>query len=197
MEKLQEKKMSMLRYSLLFVVLFSLVAKAEELNLDSYQPLSSDVKSYSVGEPIVVIVLEATAAEASAGTGVERNTGISAGISENAKDVSVGMDIDANNEGAGRTSRKGRVSTQLSATITEVLPKGMLRIKGSQNILINGERQSINVSGLIRTSDISKGNSIFSYQIANVELEISGDGDISKAQKQNIFYRFLNWLGVV
>ncbi len=189
--------MSMLKYSFIFYALFAWFVCADEINLDSYQPLASDVKSYSVGEPIVVIVLAVTAAEASAGTGVEKNTGISAGVNENGRDLSAGMDIDANNEGSGRTSRKGRVSTQLSASITEVLPNGMLRIKGSQNILINGERQSINVTGLIRASDVSKSNSIFSYQIANAELEISGDGDISKAQKQNIFYRFLNWLGVV
>lgn len=189
--------MCMLKYSLVFVALLSSALRADEVNLDAYQPLVSDVKSYSVGEPIVVIVLEVTAAEASAGTGVEKNTGISAGVSENGKELSAGMDIDSNNEGSGRTSRKGRVSTQLSATITEILPNGMLRIKGSQNIHINGEKQSINVAGLIRTSDISKSNSIFSYQIASAELEISGDGDLSKAQKQNVFYRFLNWLGVL
>lgn len=184
-------------FSVVWIASFTPVAFADEVNLDTYQPLVSDVKSYAVGEPIVVIVVESTVAEASAGTGVEKNTGISGGINHNNRNESVGLNIDANDEGAGKTSRKGRVATQLSAVITEIQPNGMLRILGSQDIAINGEQQRVLVKGLIRASDISKNNTIFSYQLANVELEISGEGDISKAQKQNIFYRIFNWLGIL
>jgi flagellar L-ring protein precursor FlgH len=108
-----------------------------------------------------------------------------------------GLSIDANDEGNGKTSRKGKVSTQLSATVIEILPEGMLRINGAQTITINGEKQSITVTGLIRAKDVSKNNTIFSYQISEAKLEISGIGDISRAQKQNVFYRFFNWLGVL
>lgn len=176
---------------------FAPVCFGQEINLDSYRPLVGDVKSYRVGEPVIVIVVEATTAEASAGTGVEKNTGINAKINENTKNLSAGMNIDSNNEGGGRTSRRGKVTTQLSATILEVLPEGMLKISGTQDITINGEKQKILVSGLIRPSDISKNNSVFSYQIASVELEIVGDGDVSESQKQNILYRFFNWMGIL
>lgn len=180
-------------------MLLSSIAFAEDVNLDTYQPLVSDVKSYVVGEPVVVIVVEATLAEASAGTGVETNRGISATVGGNdgSKFQSAGMDIDSNSEGAGKTSRKGRVTTQISVTIDEVLENGMLKIKGKQDITINGEIQRITLSGLVRASDISKNNSIYSSQIANVKLEIDGDGKISNAQKQNIIYRLMNWLGLL
>jgi flagellar L-ring protein FlgH len=184
-------------FSVLWVGWLAPLSFAEDVNLDTYQPLVSDVKSYAVGEPIVVIVVESTVAEASAGTGVEKNTGIAAGISKNGRGESVGMKVDANDEGSGRTSRKGKVTTQLSATIIEILENGMLKIKGSQDITINGEQQKVLVNGLIRASDISKDNTVFSYQLANVQLEISGEGDISEAQKQNIFYRFFSWIGVL
>jgi flagellar L-ring protein FlgH len=183
--------------SILWVVGQVSPSRGEEINLDTYQPLVSDVKSYAVGEPIVVIVVESTVAEASAGTGVNKNTGIAAGISKNGRNESVGMDVDATDEGSGKTSRKGKVTTQLSATIIEILDNGMLKIKGSQDITVNGEQQKVLVRGLIRASDISKDNTVFSYQLANVELEISGEGDISRSQKQNIFYRLFSWLGVL
>lgn len=169
----------------------------QDVDLDSYKPLVGDIKSYKVGEPVIVIVVEATTAEASAGTGVEKSTGINAKLNENTKNLSAGMNIDSNSDGGGKTSRRGKVTTQLSATILEVLPQGMLKINGTQDLTINGEKQKIMVSGVIRASDISKSNSIFSYQIANVELEIVGDGDVSKSQKQNIIYRFFNWVGIL
>lgn len=177
------------------VSLLSLNALA--VDLDRYQPLVSDTKSYSVGEPVIVYVVETTTAEASAGTGVEKNTDISARANNTSQKVNAGLGIDGSTEGSGKTSRKGKVATQLSATVIEVLDDGMLRIKGTQEITINGEKQSITVTGLIRTKDISKNNSIFSYQISEAKLEISGDGDLTRSQKQNIFYRFFNWLGVL
>lgn len=182
------------------IVLTSLLAasvSAQQVDLDKYQPLVSDAKPYSVGEPIVVLVIETTTAEASAGTGVERNTGIAANASNDTQAVSAALGIDSNSDGAGKTSRKGKVATQLSASIIEVLPYGMLKIKGSQDITINGEKQTVVVSGLIRVKDISKNNSVFSYQIADAVLEISGDGDLNRAQRQNIFYRFFTWIGLL
>jgi len=184
-------------FSIAYIAFFTSWVFGDDVDLENYQPLVSDVKSHTLGEPIVVIVVESTIAEASAGTGVEKNTGISGSINHNNRNESVGLDIDANDEGAGKTSRKGRVATQLSARITEIHPGGMLKIVGSQDITINGEQQRVLVTGLIRASDISKSNTIFSYQLANVELEISGEGDISKAQKQNIFFRIFNWLGIL
>jgi flagellar L-ring protein precursor FlgH len=170
---------------------------AADINLDHYQPLVSDVKAYNIGEPIVVIVLESTTAEASAGTGVERNTSIAAGVADSSNSPSVGLGIDASDDGSGKTARRGKVATQLSAIITEVIPGGMLRVEGVQNIKINGEQQYVKIKGLVRQSDVSKGNTIYSYQLANVELEIAGDGAISSAQKKSIVFRILNWLGVL
>lgn len=187
----------MSKFSAALLFFFSLLAQAQDVDLDNYQSLVSDVKSYSVGEPVIVIVVESTNAEATAGTGVERNTGVSAGASDGHNDQSVGLNIDANSEGEGKTSRRGKVTTQLSATIIETLPNAMLKIKGIQDLTINGEKQRVVVSGVIRASDISKNNSVFSYQIANVELEVAGNGSISEAQKQNIIFKFFNWLGVI
>lgn len=181
----------------LLIVFLPLCLHAEEEALDAYQPLYSDTKPYTVGEPIVVLVVEATTAEASAGTGVERNTGIAAKASNDTAKASVGLGIDANSDGAGKTSRKGKVATQLSASITEVLPQGMLKIKGAQDITVNGEKQRVSVSGVIRVKDISKNNSVFSYQISDAVLEIAGDGSLNRAQKQNIFFRFFNWVGIL
>lgn len=187
----------MLKFNFIFLLWLSVAVNAQDIDLDNYQSLASDVKSYSLGEPVVVIVVESTTAEAVAGTGVEKNTGISAGVNNSTREKKVGMSVDANNQGEGKTSRRGRMSTQLSATIVEILPNSMLKIEGIQDLTINGEKQRIIVSGTIRASDISKNNSIFSYQIANVELEVTGDGSISEAQKQNIIFRFFNWLGVL
>lgn len=172
-------------------------ALAQQVNLDHYQPLTSDLKSYNVGEPIVVLVVETTSAEASAGTGTEKSTGILATANNTTKSVNAGLGIDANSDGSGKTSRKGSVTTQLSAKVVDVLSQDMVRIAGVQEIIINGEKQKITVTGSIRVKDISKNNTVFSYQISDAVIEIAGDGNLSKVQKQNIISRFLNWIGLL
>jgi flagellar L-ring protein FlgH len=180
-----------------FISLFMFSVYLYAADIDKYQPLVSDAKSYSAGASIVIFVVEAATAEASAGTGVGRKTDIGVKAHNTSNAIDAGIGVDGSDGGNGKTSRKGKVTTQLSATVTEVLPDGMLRIKGAQSITINGEKQSITVAGLIRIKDISKNNSIFSYQISDAMLEISGIGDVSQSQKQNIFYRVFNWLGIL
>lgn len=182
-------------FNLLMVVNASVFAS--DIDLDNYQPLVSDVRAYNIGEPIVVFVIESTSAESSATTGVEKNTSVNAGASDNHSSKSVGFGVDAVDDGAGKTVRKGRVNTQLSATIIEILPNNLLKIEGTQNITINGETQSIYITGVVRTKDITKDNSIYSYQLANVGLEIVGDGVVSNAQRKNIFSWVLGWLGLL
>lgn len=190
-------KRYLLIISIFFSTFFSFV-RAEEIDLDAYQSMVSDSRSFRVGEPIVVVVVETTLAEASAATGVETSRGISAGATGGISKLgSAAVDIDSSSEGAGKTSRKGKVSTQLSATIEEVQANGLLKIKGVQNIIINGESQKITMTGFVRAKDISKDNSIFSSQIANVNFQIDGDGKLKRAQKENIIYRLMNWLGVL
>jgi len=188
----------MSKYSVLLILfVWSGLCAADDVNLDQYQSLVSDTKSYHVGEPVIVMVVETTTAEASAGTGVKKNTNIGAGVSTKHTKANLDFGVDGNDDGSGKTTRTGRVATQLSTTITEVLPQGMLRIRGVQDITINGERQTVTVSGIIKARDISKNNSIFSYQIAEAVLDIAGDGALTRAQKQNIFYRFFSWLGLL
>ncbi len=188
----------MLKFRILLIVIafcFNEGALAG-LDIDNYQALTSDRRSFRVGEPVVILVVEATTAESSAGTGVSKSIDIDASAFDNVKSAGVGLDISGSDDSAGQTVRRGRATTQLSAMITEVLPNNMYRITGKQHLVVNGEKQKITLSGLVRRDDISKNNTLMSNRIAEAQIEIDGVGDVSDAQNTGLIYKVFQWLGI-
>lgn len=191
------------KYSINFILYgISLLAAsalwAESLiNVDSYRGLASDHRAYRIGEPIVVLVIESTTAESTANTGAENNISVAGSYEDNAGPNKAALGIGGKNNGSGQTSRQGLAFTQLSTRITEVVDVGLYRIKGEHNLIVNGENQRIVISGLIRSEDLSKDNTIQSNRIAEARIEIIGDGDVSDSQKQSIIYKIFKWLRII
>ncbi len=83
------------------------------------------------------------------------------------------------------TSDKGEVKTQfdetfkttISAIIEETYQNGNYYIKGSKELLIDGQKQTIIVSGVIRPYDISSDNTIDSSQMANLKMMYDKQGE--------------------
>lgn len=181
----------------LMIVAFASQSYAQHLDLDTYRALTSDFKSFRVGEPISVIVIEATSAESSAGTGLQKDVNVFAEATDSVASISAGFGLGADSNGSGRTERSGMVRTQMSVRIVEVLLDDLYRISGQHTLKINDEVQVVTVTGLIKGKDVSKDNSILSYKIADAIIQVSGKGDVSSANRQNIFFRALDWLGVL
>lgn len=186
------------RSSILFLLALSGVTSANSLiDVSSYSSLVSDNRSFRVGEPVVIMVMESASAKSTAGTGTVSSLDFSANSFDNAVSNGVGLGVSGQREGNGQTVRQGQASTRLSATITEILPNNMIRISGEHSLLINDENQKILVSGIARMNDISKDNSIMSHRLSNALIEIQGVGVVGSAQKQNVISRVLGWLGLL
>ena len=67
--------------------------------------------------------------------------------------------------------------TVISAIIVETYQNGNYFIKGSKELLIDGQKQQIIVSGVIRPYDITSDNSIESSQMANLKVLYDKEGE--------------------
>jgi len=66
-------------------------------------------------------------------------------------------------------------TSAMMATVTNVLPSGALMLEGDQDILINGGKQKLHVSGYARPEDIDSTDTISSTRLANVHADYAGD----------------------
>ena len=62
----------------------------------------------------------------------------------------------------------------ITASITEESKNGLLKVEGKQQIIVDGQKQIISVSGWIRSSDISSENTVLSTRLSDANIEYTG-----------------------
>ncbi len=85
--------------------------------------------------------------------------------------------------GDGSVSRNEKLTLRVAATITKVLPNGVLEISGLQEVRVNFEMRELLVSGFVRPEDISRQNEITYDKIASARISYGGRGQISDMQQ--------------
>lgn len=175
---------------------FVVDARAQESLVDpeTYRGLAADQRAYRVGDVITIYVLEATKAKSQAATDAASDTVLQVGLNAPSTQYRANLGINGGSSGGAQTTRVGELRTQISAQVTGIEADGKLYIEGMQTLTVNGERQKIKVSGLVRPEDIAADNTVWSNRIANADLELVGVGIVSESQRQSIFYRLFKWL---
>jgi len=79
----------------------------------------------------------------------------------------------------------------MMATVTNVLPSGALVVAGDQGLNINGQNQTLHVTGIVRPEDIDSTDTVLSTRIANVQAKFNGD---FQEKNKGIIRRVLDFL---
>jgi flagellar L-ring protein precursor FlgH len=82
--------------------------------------------------------------------------------------------------------------TSMQATVTDVLPSGALRVSGDQELIIDGQKQTLHVTGLVRPEDIDFTDTVLSTRLADVHANF--DGKYSEAKHPGILQKIVSWL---
>ncbi|HBI21209.1 MAG TPA: hypothetical protein DDY37_01245 [Legionella sp.] len=162
-----------------------------------YRPYIADKKAYLPGDLLTVIVMETSDAKTSAdlSSSKEIKTALEASYNKRPEEVSFGLRGDG--RAGAKTARDGKIKAALTVQVTTLLPNGSYCIEGHQRIQINGELQTIRLSGVVRQEDISTQNTVLSTRLANARITYTGDGSVSDSQRHNYVYRLLSMVGLV
>ena len=71
------------------------------------------------------------------------------------------------------------MTLRLAARVIDVMPNGYLSLAGRQEIMVNNEVRYLQVTGLIRTQDISRLNTITYDKIAEARVFYGGQGQVT------------------
>lgn len=180
---------------MIVIILFSTTTIQAASLWNQSKSMYSDERAYKAGDILTIIVSENATATQQASTDVSQTNQAAVGAGTGILDFinPFAFDESDSSSAAGNTSRSGNLSAKVAVRVVKVLPDGNLKISGMKEIIINDERQKINLSGIIRPEDISAGNTIQSNYIANLDINYEGKGVIANKQKPGIITRILNW----
>ena len=162
-------------------------------------PLFSDRRAMQLNDLVTVIINQTAQASSSANKNLNENSsgtfggpsltyaGSSSSINSivNGINNATGFGINLGNNtstytGTGTQNRQETFTTTIAARIIKVLQNGNYFIEGSREVLINGEKQIIHLSGVVRPTDIARNNTIESQYIADAKIMYDTQGELKK-----------------
>jgi len=104
----------------------------------------------------------------------------------------VSINSSSSSGGDGSVRRNEKLTLRVAATVTDVLPNGVLSISGSQEVRVNFELRELLVTGFVRPQDISRQNEITYDKIASARVSYGGRGQITDVQQPRLGQQVLD-----
>ena len=161
--------------------------------------LASDYKARQVGDLVRILVVQSLQAENTGNVATDRSFKASSGINALAGHIHTsGVEnifsptSSQTLQGKAQSSSTSSLRTSLTGRVVAVLPGGNLVVEAEREIVMNNEKQTILVRGVVRPGDLAPDNSVPSNAVANLELEVKGKGVVSEGTRPpNVFTRWL------
>ena len=163
---------------------------------NSYVSMYSDQKAWQIGDNVTVYILESSVAQSKAGDTADRKTTIGADLKTFNTEKGLDLGLSGDSDNSGSTKREGNIQARITANVTEIDKAGRLFIQGSQDILINDEKQKITLSGWLRPKDITAQNIVLSSRLASSQIDYEGYGDVTMNRKPGIIKRLFMTIGL-
>jgi flagellar L-ring protein precursor FlgH len=168
----------------------------------TYQSLVAEGKAHRVGDVLTVIVQEQASATSTADLRAQRDFKVAAqlqlaGIPHRGTEPhSIAAGTSSGSDGGGSTERTGRLLAQLTVRIDDISSSGDFVVSGLQSLKINGEEQSISLSGIVRKQDILADNTVLSNRIAEARIQFKGEGFVTEQSRPGLVARILSFFGI-
>jgi flagellar L-ring protein FlgH len=160
-----------------------------------FTDLTSDLKARHVNDLVTIRVVESLTASGTADSTVGKNGSASASFPGKIG-TAIGKALPASTQtsfkGSGGTTRTTELSAILTGRVTEVLPSGDLVVEGVREVDINGDRNVVVLSGVVRVDDIQPGNVILSSQVGQLRIRSLSAGLMKDSLTPGWLIRMLN-----
>jgi flagellar L-ring protein FlgH len=181
------------------MLLLAATAAAQDLRANIGRSLFSDQKANRTGDAVTILVVESSSATNGAKTSTSRESNLSFSANNSSGtgsglDMSAGLGTGSGFKGEGSTASNGSIRAKISARVDSILANGNLVLNGNRTITINGEEQTIRISGIVRPSDIQADNSVYSFNISDAVIVFEGNGEVSRVQGPGWLTKFLHWI---
>lgn len=163
-------------------------------------PLFSDHKAMHVNDIVTVVISEQASSSNKADkalseeddsklkagvftAGPNANSALSNVISKLNGGVDIGFEGSSSSSytGSGSATKNATFTTTVSSRIVKVMSNGNYFIVGRREIMIDDQKQIMQLSGVIRPYDIDQNNQINSAKISDAKIMYANEGDVDRS----------------
>ncbi|MDE3154019.1 MAG: flagellar basal body L-ring protein FlgH [Acidobacteriota bacterium] len=164
--------------------------------------LAADPRAHNVNDLLTVHVMENISATGTANSELDKDSSGAAGLTNlfglekhlgfldpaNLANTSATTKF----KGGGTTTRAGTLTADMTVRVAQVLPNGNLVLEGAREIEINGDKQVVVLTGVVRPTDVAPSNVVLSTSIAQLRIRYFGQGLMKDNLKPGLLVRILN-----
>ncbi|PKM04034.1 MAG: flagellar basal body L-ring protein FlgH [Gammaproteobacteria bacterium HGW-Gammaproteobacteria-6] len=166
--------------------------------------LYDDRKAYRVGDIITITLNESTQASKNASSSISKDSSANIALGSlfggavsmanplTGNSMSLGAEYEASRDtsGSGQAGQSNSLSGSITVTVSEVLPNGILAVRGEKWMTLNTGDELVRIAGLVRQDDIATDNTVSSTRIADARITYSGTGTFADASQPGWLDRF-------
>ncbi|HEJ4672228.1 TPA: flagellar basal body L-ring protein FlgH [Pseudomonas aeruginosa] len=168
------------------------------------QNLYDDRKAFRVGDIITITLNEKTQASKKANSDIQKDSKTKMGLTSlfgsgmTTNNPIGGSDLSLSAEYGGSRDAKGdsqagqsnSLTGSITVTVAEVLPNGILSVRGEKWMTLNTGNELVRIAGLVRADDIATDNTVSSTRVADARITYSGTGAFADASQPGWLDRF-------
>ena len=168
------------------------------------QNLYDDRKAFRVGDIITITLNEKTQASKKANSDIQKDSKTKMGLTSlfgsgmTTNNPIGGGDLSLSAEYGGSRDAKGdsqagqsnSLTGSITLTVAEVLPNGILSVRGEKWMTLNTGNELVRIAGLVRADDIATDNTVSSTRVADARITYSGTGAFADASQPGWLDRF-------
>jgi len=165
------------------------------------QSLYSDDVARNIGDVLTIKITEDSKTDNKAKTDLQKQTALSSdfngqvGIGRVLPTVP-GFTMDAQSDNSLKTKADVKDERsfvdQVTVIVVDILPNGNLVVTGTRDRNIAGDIQTIEVSGIVRPSDVAYDNTVKSQQVANFRIVTKNKGVSASYSQPGWLSRIVN-----
>lgn len=162
--------------------------------------LFEDQRARRIGDVITITLAENTSSSKKADTAIKKDDSvqIDAGVvlggvphkGQLSMETSVNPQRDFS--GASSADQSNNLSGTITVMVADVLPNGLLEVRGEKWMTLNRGEEFIRLRGYVRPEDVLPNNTISSTKVADVRITYSGTGELAQANRQGWLSRFFS-----
>lgn len=159
-----------------------------------YAPLYNGTRAGRVGDLVTIALVERTRTTKSTSGETKRGGSVGLNLPDFIGIDSSDLNASANSsfKGEGDASQASSLLGDVTVTIAEVRPNGTAFVRGEKVMNFSQGDEWIQLSGIIRLSDIDQDNRVPSIRVADARISYTGAGSVQRASREGWLSRFFN-----